>query len=377
MKNPNGRPNFFHYAYTEAPQDGIICWLIDWAGQDVDSEKDRILRDCGRKFVRALLCKHCVDLPEDKIDKTEVFQQDNHIDVLARINDEHVLLIEDKIVLDDKTGSERNDETLRGYYSNVTGGKTQLEGVDKDKIYPIYLQTGNQPLYNDRHIEKIDTGGKPYKVFNRAEFLEVLKSCKGDNPILMDFRNNLQKYENCSNSYTEWTQYDKKDCWRAWEGLYRCLERKLLDGRDLWVGWGYVPRSSFLGFWWSPFSEDISLYLQIETHPGKPGKKTKLCFKVDAEGKTSEQQEQLKGQWHERVMDADKQQVVSPRMMRRGKWMTVGWWKEDWLAFGADYKLYIDGIIKNLKYAEEVLKRAADSGGSPGSIPPFLPDTQL
>ena len=83
----------------------------------------------------------------------------------------------------------------------------------------------------------------------------------------------------------------------------------------------------------------------------------KLCFKVAAEGETSDRQDHLKWHWHDRVLAAGGQQVVKPDVMRRGESMTVAWWN-DWLTFGKDGKLDVSGTVENLKRAEKVLKQA-------------------
>ncbi len=103
------RPNIFSYATKELSQDAMICWLIDWSGQEnVQDEEERALRDCGRLFVQALLRKHDVNLgPNEEINKTEIYQQDHSIDVLARINSEkkeYILLVEDKTGTKDHSG---------------------------------------------------------------------------------------------------------------------------------------------------------------------------------------------------------------------------------------------------------------------------------
>ncbi len=182
----------------------------------------------------------------------------------------------------------------------------------------------------------------------------MLNGYKGRNPILVDFRQYLQGLENKTNSYAEWKRDDKRDFWRAWEGLYRRLECEL-GPRN---GWGYVSNRAggFLGFW-RRLSSNYEIYLQIET---KPGEETKLCFKVNAEGKTSAQQDQLKGEWHDLVLKAGGLQVVKPKVMKRGEHMTVAWWKECWLAFDKDAKLDIPDTVRNLKRADKVLKDATD-----------------
>lgn len=271
-------PNLFHYATKELSQDAMICWLIKWAGQGKGGGPEQEeLRRCGRRFVSALLNHNSADPIEleDEV-KTEIHQQDRRIDVLAQIDNKHVLLIEDK------TGGKDHSKQLERYYELVKKGRTKIGEVEKEHLHPVYLKTGNQTLADDHRIE---TETK-YKVFNRTDFLNVLNGYEGRNSILLDFRQRLQEIEDQTNSYTQWTRDDERESWRAWEGFYRRLEGELDDGScKIW--WGYIPIGDFLGFyWWSP--ED-PIYLQIEADPGK---EAKLCFKVDAEGEPSDRKQQ-------------------------------------------------------------------------------------
>ncbi len=353
---PLSDPNLFHFATKELSQDAMICWLIQWAGQGKGAgpEQEELSR-CGRRFVLALLNHKRADTDpiqlEDEI-KTEIHQQDRSIDVLARINDKHVLLVEDK------TGTKDHGRQLERYYNEVIEGRTKLVGeVLEINLYPLYLKTGNQSLANDCRIEAI----KNYKVFHRKYFLKVLDSYKGHNSILWDFRQHLRELEDQTNSYVEWTRDAGQESWRSWEGFYLYLERTLGNGTCRHIQWGYVPNPSggFLGFWWwLKDNPDPELYLQIEAYPGE---EARLCFKVDAEGKTSEQKQDLKWHWHERVKAAGGDKVMKPNRMVIGNWMTVAWWKDDWMAFKPDNKLDLPGTVKNLEQAEAVMKKAIPS----------------
>ena len=349
-ENLRCRPKIFDYATKELSQDAMICWLLKWSEQGNQS-RDKALHDCGVWFVHALLKKHGRNLPSE-IEKVEIYRQESVkkklvIDVLARINDKHVLLIEDK------TGTKDHDNQLRKYFSAVIDGKTKLGKVAEEDLYPIYLKTGNQSLADDQRIEKI----KNYKVFNRVDFLNVLSDYAGHNSLLVDFRQHLQSLEKATNSYAEWTQGGTPDGWHAWEGFYRRLEGELFDGTQGWNGWNDVPNKSggFLGFLWGPSESDSKLYLQIET---KPGNEAKLCFKVNAKEKTDEEKRQLKRHWHKRVMDAGAGRVVKPRVLKIADYMTVACWEDEWLAFGKDDKLDISNTVENLKQAESVWKKA-------------------
>ena len=352
-------PNLFHYAKKELSQDAMICWLIAWAGQEkgTGTEQEE-LRRCGLKFVSALLnhkrdSKNPVQL-EDVL-KTEILQQERSIDVLARINERHVLLIEDK------TGTGEHGKQLSRYYNDVMEGRTQFGEVLERYLHPVYLKTGNQALADDHRIEQTEK----YKVFDRADFLNVLNGYEGSNSILLDFRQHLQEVEDKTNRYTEWTDDERKrKSWSAWEGFYRRLEGELDTSTGSGNGWSNVPNPAggFLGFYWYP-SSNHEIYLQIEG--GGPGTAAKLCFKVDA-GEDSEQHERLKWDWNKRVLGAGEQQVVKPDVMRKGKSMTVAWWKDDWMAFGKDGKLDVPNTVQNLKRAESVVLEAAISANASG-----------
>ncbi len=51
MGNTQMVPNIFTYATMEQSQDALICWLVAFAKDETDER----LRECGRKFVQALM----------------------------------------------------------------------------------------------------------------------------------------------------------------------------------------------------------------------------------------------------------------------------------------------------------------------------------
>ena len=191
----------------------------------------------------------------NRVDKVEIYHQEQSIDVLARINGRHVILVEDK------TDTGDHSDQLARYYTNVLEGRTSLGKVDRSDLRPIYFKTGNQSLKDERRIEAEER----YKVFTRKDVLKVLDGCEGGNAILMDFHHYLKGLEKQTNSYMEWTQKANKDSRRVWEGFFRHLEGRLINAESHWSWWGYVPNQSggFLGFSWCPSDTD-ELYLQIE-----------------------------------------------------------------------------------------------------------------
>ena len=350
----SNRPNLFNYATKELSQDAMICWLIAWAAQNNGgSSEDEKLRCCGLRFVRALL-NHRRDEEDliklDRVDRAEIYRQEQGIDVLARINDRHVLLVEDK------TDSNDHGDQLARYYRKVVEGRTILGEVDENDLRPIYFKTGNQSLVVERRIERETR----YKVFTRKHVLKVLDRCEGRNAILLDYRQYLQGLEDQTNSYEAWTRKDNKESWLAWQGFYRRLESELIINSGRWAWWGYVPNQAggFLGFAWAAEDGD-QLYLQIEARfqPEMPTD-VRLCFKVDANGIPKAARQALRDDWSRRVLKAGGDRVVRPVRMGLGERMTVAYWQPDWMAFGEGGRLDMSETIKNLKQVEEVARVA-------------------
>ena len=147
--------------------------------------------------------------------------------------------------------------------------------------------------------------------------------------------------------------------WASWEGFFMCLEDRLDDQVS---GWDYVPNKSggFLGFYWH-WLADCFLQLEMSLHDGEWDlKKQHLCFKVGA-GESDELQE-LKWKWHERVCEAGGESVRKPNYMRVGRTMTVAQWEGDWMAFRKDGTLDLDTTVENLRAAERILQEATGEG---------------
>ena len=367
MTKTNDKPNIFNYATKELSQDAVICWLLAWAGrqeQDVRGDaEDEALRDCGRRFVKALLDEHGTSLASDNEEEIKIRQQDHGIDVLTRINGQ-VLLIEDK------TSTSDHSKQLKRYYDAVVGGKTALGKVLEKDLFPIFLKTGNQSLAEEKGIEESMETGRSYKVFNRKEFLEkALNHYKGSNPILTDFRAYLQEWEDDANSFKDWKKEERtKWSWKAWEGFFRYLEadEKLVNCE----GWHYVPnqQGGFRGLWWSANKiEEGAIYLQLEIVPGKP-EEQKLCFKVRVDNK--ENWSVARNKWHKWCMAAVAEvagiEATKPKRFGAGKHMTVTQWGKEgergtWLAY-SDGRLDKEATVANLKKAEAVLAKAIAMG---------------
>lgn len=86
-------PNLFHFAPSELSQDAFICWLLAWAEPEL-VERNRELHTTAHDFIRRLLLKHEYETPPEAI---EIRQQYNDMDIVAVLDQEVALLIEDKV----------------------------------------------------------------------------------------------------------------------------------------------------------------------------------------------------------------------------------------------------------------------------------------
>lgn len=246
ISQKSNEPNLFDYATSELSQDAMFAWLISWAN-DCYKETNKELCLLGKSFL-SLLCGG-MDLKD--IHSVKVYRQWEHIDIFVEINDDTVLIIEDK------TGTSIHNQQLEVYK------KKALQHYKNSRNLLCYVKIQNEPGSIEREI--LDNG---YNIIRRNNLLEILGTYLGDNQIVVDYRNHLQKIENQTRSYenlpvSKWERYQ-------WQGFYKFLESKIAVD-----SWGNVPNPSggFLGLWWGGVeNEEIQMYLQFE--------ESKLCIKI-------------------------------------------------------------------------------------------------
>ena len=320
--------NLFTYATSELSQDAFICWLLSWALPEYKNI-DNGLHQCAIIFIQALFEKHSKEVPS-KFEKIEIFQQDHNIDVLCIINEKYALLIEDK------TGTKNHSNQLERYLEVV-----KKKSYKEEDILPIYFKTEDQGDYSD----VLDKG---YRLFLRADFLEVLNAYAGNNSILLDYRNHLQSIADKVESYkllpiNKWDGY-------SWRGFYLRLQKELGSGN-----WEYVSppkRDGFLGFYWHFHGDDICRqYLQLE--------EDKFCFKIEVNNPSD--WKNLRSKWHKTIKDMGHEyrlKLKKPDKFGTGKHMTVCVYDGEYRECDNNKVIDIDNTIHKLRKAEVLLKEA-------------------
>jgi hypothetical protein len=300
------KPNIFSIATSELSQDGFITWLLQWADPSA-REFDTQLNTCAQDFLRQLMGKDYT-ASSYEIKKVNAGRQWENIDVWAEVNDEYLIIIEDK--------------TFTGEHSNQLIVYRQIAEeycIKKDFKPPIcvYLKTGSEPLSS---LEKIESKG--FKIFGRADFMVLLNKYQSmGNEIFNDFKSHLETIESAYNSYEitkikEWSN-------EAWIGFYQYLEKSMKL-----ISWGNVNNPAG-GFWMALFNwdywSDYVVYVQIE--------QGKLCFKICTDpdeidiAEESMDRGSIRGQWHNVVMEKatamNLPHVRRPDRFGYGKYMTV------------------------------------------------------
>lgn len=353
------RPSLFHYGRKELSQDAMICWLLDWANEchaKADNEADRHLHECGQKFARALFAKHDRAGP-DEIRTVKIGQQVSSIDVLAWVNEEYAILIEDK------TDSGTHGNQLQTYHDRVLKGELKIgkENIKptREKLFPIFFKTGNMSLRKERKVEEV--GHPPYRVFGRRNFLDSMEGYdRLSSHILTDFMRYMEEREKAFESWK--CDLPENWSWDSWQGFYRCLEDNLNIS-----DWNYVPNQTggFLGLWWyfKCHNSGDKVYLQTEYSQTKEEKnrvgRKDLCFQIEV--LENADQRDRRGYWHERIMGSRKSigmDIDKPKRFGSGKHMTVAVLNGDWRVFGDDGRLDLEATVKVLENAQRVVDEA-------------------
>ncbi len=167
------KPNLFNIATRELSQDAFITWLLQWASPHC-KDYDADLFKCASDFVNRLLSLQTY--PPDSIVSIKAGRQWKNIDVWAEVNEDLLLIIEDK--------------TFTGRHSGQLGRYREeaQEWCDQNgrKLVSVYLKTGSE---SSSSLDKVREEG--FAVFPRKDFIESLDYPSVENDIFTDFRDRI------------------------------------------------------------------------------------------------------------------------------------------------------------------------------------------
>lgn len=323
-------PNLFHFATSELSQDAVLCWLLSWA-DNKHKESHPYLHDVATALLSVIYRRAKIEMPP-VFSNIEIRKQQGGIDVLCIINNELVVLIEDKV------GTKQHSDQLARYKEYLFN----ILGFAKDKVIPVYIQTGDQSDYLE--VEK-----HGYHTLERRDLLEIFESesgkfAKSRSDIFRDFSDHLRQIEDDVQSYrllppTEWS-------WNSWKGFYTDIQQQLQNG-----SWDYVanPTGGFLGFWWHFIETDeCEVYLQLEQE--------KFCFKISVNN--AERRRDLRKFWYEKITSKCLKyglKAKRPDRFGNGQYMTVAVLDQEYRIVNDDGLINIADTLTILNAAQSVI----------------------
>lgn len=304
--------NIFSFATSELSQDAFLCWLINWASPEF--AKDERMHRLGVDFVSLLIggamdVKSCV-----------VKRQWKSIDILCLINDEHVIVIEDK------SGSHEHSDQLVRYKDSVS------------KEYPTrqlklcYIQTGAQGVYDN--VVAAD-----YEVITRESLLSFFETniqTHGEirNNIFYDYYEHLSELQTGENAYKSTPLSDWNNA--HWVGFYKEIERRLTRNAipDISWNWAANPNGGFLYLQCMRKyleSKGCTLFLQLE--------QDKLCIKMEVDSDDNKERKSLRNEYSKAFLsDRSDFRFIKPARFGLGRNMTVA-------VYAGNYRVCKDGLI--------------------------------
>ncbi|WP_251548873.1 PD-(D/E)XK nuclease family protein [Neobacillus muris] len=308
-------PNLFKFATSELSQDAFLCWLMSWSSQLYRSI-DRPLHEAAVDFISRIFTVHQIPVPV--IESINITRQFQSLDILAIVNQQYAILIEDKTYT-------KNHSNQLVRYSNAVKAE-----------YPDYIQL---PIYykiaDQSHYRSVEQAG--YAPFTRRMMLSLLKKGKENgvqNPIFIDYYKHLQQLDDRMMAFRilpieDWGSY-------AWQGFYQELKKRIQGD------WGYVPKRSggFWAFWWKS-SFDDGYYLQLEEQ--------RLCVKVETKDGDIDK-ERIECIRNQIMLDSEARGLFlqKPARIRFGETMTIAF-RSDYLQRNEDGTIDVNRTIEELR----------------------------
>ena len=323
-------PNIFSFATSELSQDALFVWIMKWA-DPAFAESNPGMHKVGVKFVQLLLNKEA----DFEIHSINVGRQWKNIDIWAEINENILLIIEDKVETSEHSNQlERYKETALEEY-----------GDSDIQIYCTYVKTGNEPNVILENIR-----AKGYNTIERSSILECIKNESDSHPLLKDYYNHLLKIESATSAFKidHITNWD----WYAWQGFYKELEKFLHKSN-----WSYVanPSGGFLAMWWHfEETDDVEIYLQFE--------QSKLCFKIVAD--SVEDRTAVRWKYHNLLMELSSNypEIKRPDRFGSGTYMTIA--NVDINELLVDGFLNLEKLVERLHEYEILVSKCAEIANS-------------
>lgn len=316
------RPNLFHFATSELSQDAFLCWLLAWA-ETGHRTVDEPLHRAGAEFLSALLQRARIQ-PPATFQAVRIDRQFEKLDVLALVNDDIAVLIEDK------THTKQHSGQLARYREAVRAKYPQRA------LAAVYYKTGDQGCY-----KAVEEAG--FFRFSRQDMLGILQRGRDRDirsDIFIDYLDHIQRLENAVRAFRsarpeEWTAH-------AWAGFFIELQDIMKGGN-----WKRVNNEAggFMGFWWHGTGDKYLLLREAE-----------ICYKVNVAEPDKGRRRAAWIEWHAALTAEASQRGCGLTREKRalGKDMTVACIPGDYRRWDEAGRLDLDRTVENLREAESL-----------------------
>jgi hypothetical protein len=217
-------PILFSFAKKELSQDAFFCWFFSWADEKYKNTQIYLV---AKEFLKEIINDEII------INKIEIMQQYKKIDFILRLNENMIIVFEDKI----KT-SQHDNQLNR--YRNIISNE-----YPEDKIFFVYLKT--DLLFQDEYSVVVESEYKIYDLFCIYDRLAK----KTDNAIYNEYikylSQKINSYRNIEKiRYSKWGQNEWKGlCYKLQTEIKQSLYYDIWQGRELY--WAITESDYLMG----------------------------------------------------------------------------------------------------------------------------------
>lgn len=217
--------NIFTFATSELSQDAYICWLVNSINH---KEENPALYEKAKEFLTAIL----PDQKEFEFNNVRIYKQFYNMDVVAVVDDKHVVLIEDK------TFTSEHSDQINTYKGRLLKNnyKEMPENLSVNDITTVYYKISDEFGKNNN----ADV------VLSRKDILGILKDDGKEitSDIYKSYYEYLSEIERKAHSYEEGAVENWE--YPGYAGFFKSMENEDTN----W--WGYVPNKSggFMCYTW-------------------------------------------------------------------------------------------------------------------------------
>ena len=329
-------PNILDYQTSEETQDTFLAWLLQWSEKKYKKINEK-LHSCACDMLELFI--------DEKIDVTsmEVYKKYEDIDLWFIINNNTILIIEDK------TFNSVQDNGLEEYKRFAENWCNDF--LSSYKLKCVYCKTDDYTYSESDYVKK-----SGYKAINRKDILRVLKKHyeSANNDFIKDYYLYFSKIEHIENEVFE----------KRFDEIKQCKDDLLIHmkgfssyfSNKLKADWKFVdkPNNPYIAmFWnWKPW-EYGEYFLEFENFS------LKLKVYIDLSLRTNLSPSDIRKLAWDKVINIIEHKgykISKPDKLRGSTTTTIGCLDESmWLYKDNDGNIDKEETLKKLKSLDTLL----------------------